>query len=62
MGQRDDETPGQDTTTGCGEAQSHLWNGNGSRMTPIDWIRYILAFAFLAVWILAGVIVVRQRC
>jgi hypothetical protein len=31
-------------------------------MTPVDWIRYTLAFAFLAVWILAGLIVIRQRC
>jgi hypothetical protein len=31
-------------------------------MTPIDWMHYTLAFVFLAVWVLAGVIVVRQRC
>jgi hypothetical protein len=31
-------------------------------MAPVDWTRYVLAFAFLAIWILAGLIVVRQRC
>jgi hypothetical protein len=31
-------------------------------MAPVDWMRLTLALAFLAVWILAGLIVVRQRC
>ncbi len=31
-------------------------------MAPVDWFHLILALAFLAIWILAGVIVVRQRC
>jgi len=31
-------------------------------MLSLDWIRFTLALAFVAVWLLAGVIAVRQRC
>jgi hypothetical protein len=31
-------------------------------MSPVDWVHWILALAFLAIWVLAGVIVARERC
>ena len=33
-----------------------------NRMAPVELIHYVLALAFLAIWILAGLIVVGERC
>jgi len=54
--------PDGDAARGCGEfartRSARIWG----RMTPIDVMHYTLALAFLAICLLAAVIVVRQRC